>query len=50
MRKIGQTDSETMFLLALTFGLEEDAARGIGHDRGRQRRLVRKAASRTPST
>tara|TARA_B100001059_G_scaffold89012_1_gene87527 strand:+ start:7131 stop:8003 length:873 start_codon:yes stop_codon:yes gene_type:complete len=29
-QKIGQTDSETMFLLALTFGLEKDAARGIG--------------------
>lgn len=28
-QKIGQTDSETMFLLALTFGLAEDAAGGI---------------------
>ena len=28
-RKVGQTDSETMFLLALTFGLEKDPFGGI---------------------
>ena len=45
----GSTDSEMLFYLALTFGLEDDPARSVGQMVGTSRRWDAATALSTPS-